>query len=86
MKITLADLDYNGITINQQFMKIQEEKQELKAELFGYGYLNQSHDRAVEEAFDLIQSVAGMLVILGVDIEAANRKHLEKMKGKVIGK
>ena len=87
MHIKLGDFDYSGYTPLQQLKKIQEELRELKLELINLGFQpNEKRLKKVAaEAFDAIQATYGMLVILGVDIEAANRRHLEKLEERANG-
>ena len=73
MKITLYPLDYSQYTPAQQMGKVMEELKEL--ELAG-----DKLDYVVEEAFDVIQALVGYLITLGVDVDAANRRHLEKLE------
>jgi NTP pyrophosphatase (non-canonical NTP hydrolase) len=73
VKITLYPLDYSQYTPAQQMGKVMEELKEL--ELAG-----DKLDYVVEEAFDVIQALVGYLITLGVDVEAANRRHLEKLE------
>ena len=82
MQIKLSDFDYSGYTPLQQLKKIQEELRELKLELINLGFQpNEKRLKKVAaEAFDSIQATYGMLVILGVDVEAANKRHIEKLE------
>ena len=73
MKINIYPLDYSQYTPAQQMGKVMEELKEL--ELAG-----DKLDYVVEEAFDVIQALVGYLITLGVDVEAANRRHLEKLE------
>ena len=87
MQIKLADFDYSGYTPLQQLKKIQEELRELRLELINLGFQpNEKRLKKVAaEAFDVIQATYGMLVILGVDIEAANKRHIEKLEERING-
>ena len=82
MQITIADFDYSGHTPLEQLKKIQEELRELRLELINLGFQpNEKRlTKVAAEAFDIIQATYGMLVVLGVDVEAANRRHLEKLE------
>jgi predicted HAD superfamily Cof-like phosphohydrolase len=84
MQITIADFDYSGFTPLQQLKKIQEELRELKLELVNLGFQPNERrlNKVAAEAFDLIQATYGMLIVLGVDIEAANRRHIEKLEAR----
>lgn len=74
MDIKLADIDF-GTTITEQAMKVNEEYREFtQAQV-----MHPSIDRVAEEAFDTIQALIGYLKVLGVDIAAANTRHMEKM-------
>ena len=87
MQIKLSDFDYTGYTPLQQLNKIQEELRELKLELINLGFQpNEKRlKKAVAEVFDVIQAAYGMLVILGIDVETANRRHLEKLEERANG-
>jgi predicted HAD superfamily Cof-like phosphohydrolase len=87
MQIKLADFDYSGYTPLQQLRKIQEELRELRLELINLGFQpNEKRlKKAAAEVFDVIQAAYGMLVILGIDVEAANRRHLEKLEERANG-
>ena len=73
--IELADMDLSGYTIQNQAAKVAEEWGEFLAAQTKKPAL----DHVAEEAFDLMQALAGYLDMLGVDIEAANGKHLAKV-------
>jgi NTP pyrophosphatase (non-canonical NTP hydrolase) len=75
VKITLYPLDYSQYTPAQQMGKVLEELKELEV-------AGDKTDQVVEEAFDVIQALVGYLIILGVDVEAANKKHIEKLEGR----
>jgi len=87
MQIKLSDFDYTGYTPLQQLNKIQEELRELKLELINLGFQpNEKRlKKAAAEVFDVIQAAYGMLVILGIDVETANRRHLEKLEERANG-
>lgn len=73
MKINIYPLDYSQYTPAQQMGKVMEELKEL--ELAG-----DNLEHVAEETLDLIQALAGYLITLGVDVEDANKKHIEKME------
>jgi NTP pyrophosphatase (non-canonical NTP hydrolase) len=80
--IELADMDLGGYKVADQAAKVTEEWDELKAAFDAFlrsqvGRVNMAD--VAEEAFDLMQVLAGYLDMLGVDIEAANGKHLAKV-------
>ena len=73
MKITLYPLDYSQYTPAQQMGKVLEELKELEV-------AGDKLDRVTEEVFDVIQALVGYLITLGVDVEDANKKHIEKLE------
>ena len=72
MIIQLYPLDYTRYTPDQQVAKVLEEIKEL--EIAG-----DRLDCVAEEAFDVIQALVGYLITLGIDIGAANHRHIEKL-------
>lgn len=75
MIIQLYPLDYTQWTASQQLEKVLEELDELEC-------AGDNLEHVAEEAFDVIQALAGYLLTLGVDLAAANAKHLEKLRGR----
>jgi NTP pyrophosphatase (non-canonical NTP hydrolase) len=73
MKINIYPLDYSQYTPAQQMGKVMEELKEL--ELAG-----DNLEHVAEETLDLIQALAGYLITLGIDLKAANKKHIEKLE------
>ena len=73
VKISIYPLDYSQYTPAQQMGKVLEELKELEV-------AGDKLDRVTEEVFDVIQALVGYLITLGVDIEAANRRHMEKLE------
>jgi len=73
MIIQLYSYDYGRETPSTQIAKVLEELKEL--EMAG-----DKLSAVTEETFDVIQALVGYLITLGVDVEAANRQHLEKLE------
>jgi len=73
MKIKLHPLDYSGYSVPEQLCKVLEELKEL--EMAGSNI-----EQVAEETFDVIQALVGYLITLGVDVEDANKKHIEKLE------
>lgn len=73
MIIQLYPLDYSSYTPAQQMAKVMEELKELEE-------AGDKLDCVTEETFDVIQSLLGYLITLGINVEAANRRHLEKLQ------
>ena len=72
MKINIYPLDYSQYTRPSKW-ESPEELKELEV-------AGDKLDRVTEEVFDVIQALVGYLITLGVDIEAANRRHMEKLE------
>ena len=75
MKITLYPYDYSRHTPAEQMAKVLEELKELEA-------AGDNLEHVAEETLDLIQALAGYLITLGIDLEAANKRHIEKLEGR----
>ena len=75
MNITLYPYDYSRHTPAEQMAKVLEELKEL--EMAG-----DKLSAVTEETFDVIQALVGYLITLGVDVEAANKRHIEKLEGR----
>lgn len=72
MQIELYDYDYSQHNSLEQSKKVSEELQEfIDAE---------TEQEVIEEAFDVIQAMIGFLITLGLNIEEANRLHIEKLQ------
>ena len=72
MLIKLYDYDYSKETPTTQLLKIIEEINELEQ-------AGDDLDKVAEEGFDLIQALVGYLIVLDIDVGAANVRHLEKL-------
>ncbi len=72
MQIELYDFDYSKIEPIDQFYKFHEELEELRN--VGPG------KNLPEEAFDVIQSLVGYLITMGINIKKANKNHIEKLR------
>ncbi len=73
MNITLYPYDYSRHTPAEQMAKVMEELKELEA-------AGDNLEHVAEETLDLIQALAGYLITLGIDLEAANKRHIEKLE------
>ena len=72
MIIKLYPYDYSKETPAIQMIKVLEEIKELEA-------AGDNLKSVAEETLDVIQALLGYLIVLGIDIEAANRWHIEKL-------
>lgn len=72
MKIELYPYDYSRQTIESQTAKVNGELQEL---INAYDAEN-----FAEETFDVIQSLIGLLIVMGYDIDVANNRHMDKLR------
>lgn len=80
--IELTNMDLGGYKMADQAAKVAEEWGELEAAYNAFlrsqiGRVNL--DDVADEAFDLMQAVVGYLKMLGIDIDAANHRHLAKI-------
>lgn len=78
MIISLYPLHYEKYNPRQQREKVIEEIRELEdaADL----------EDIAEEAFDVMQALTGYLITLGVDLNVANRRHVEKLRRRERGR
>lgn len=74
-------------TLEEQAEKVTEEWREFRIEgnTFLKGKANNfvtwtRYERLAEEAFDLMEALVRFLVKAGIDVVAANERHLEKMR------
>lgn len=72
MIIQLYPLDYTQWTASQQLEKVLEEIGELE-------HAGDRLDCVAKEAFDVIQALIGYLITLGIDLAAANNRHIDKL-------
>ena len=72
MIIKLYPYDYSKETPASQMIKVLEELKELEA-------ASNNLESVAKETLDVIQALLGYLIVLGIDIEAANRWHIEKL-------
>lgn len=70
-QLTLANLDLSGISTDEQWRKVLEELDEFAAA--------RNPEEQSEEGFDLFQAMHGLMLKLGINMEAANERHLQKM-------
>lgn len=86
MRIKFPILNLDKVTLKKQVKKVSEECMELKTALSYSGFIDdQKIDRIASEAFDIIQAAVGVLVIAqryGIGIQAANREHCRKLRGR----
>lgn len=82
MKIELSDYDIPA-TLPDQAEKAVEEWGEL-VEAYSHFTLTQigkpALDHVAEEAFDLMEALVRFMVKAGVDVQEANKRHLEKLR------
>ena len=75
MIIILSDRNIPA-TLSEQAAKVAEEWQEFTLSQVGKPDL----DHVAEEAFDLMEALVRWMGKAGIDVEAANQRHLEKMR------
>jgi len=75
MIIILSDRDIPA-TLQEQSAKVVEEWQEFTLAQIGKPDL----EHVAEEAFDLMEALVRWMGKAGIDVEAANQRHLEKMR------
>ena len=78
MIISLYPLHYEKYSLQQQREKVIEEIRELEEAA--------NLEDIAEEAFDVIQALTGYLITLGVDLPRANRRHINKLRGRDRGR
>ncbi len=78
MIISLYPLHYEKYSPRQQLDKVIEEIRELEEAA--------TLEDVAEEAFDVIQALTGYLITLGVDLNVANRRHVEKLRRRERGR
>lgn len=78
MIISLYPLRYDKYTSRQQREKVIEEIREMEEAA--------NLEDIAEEAFDVIQALTGYLITLGVDLNYANRRHVEKLRRRESGR
>jgi len=76
MDIKLSDRNIPA-SLSEQSEKVNEEWQEFNQAQAG-GRPNLDH--VAEEAFDLIEALVRWMGKRGIDVKAANQRHLEKMR------
>ena len=74
--------DWEKYDLDRQFYKFLEEVDELGIELLNLKIGEIEKDKIAGEYFDVVQAGLGLLKKLGIDIEEANRDHIEKLKGR----
>ncbi len=79
ISITLLELDLSEVTEEEQAEKVLEEWNE-----FCVAHVNRLNtDHIAEEWFDNMQAGIGYLKKMGVNVELANKRHLEKLRGRI---
>ena len=71
-------MNYAKFTAGEQLDKVIEEIMEFQEAA--------CLEDIAEEAFDVIQALTGYLITLGVDLNVANRRHVEKLRGRERGR
>lgn len=78
MIIYLHPMNYAKFTAGEQLDKVIEEIMEFREAA--------CLEDIAEEAFDVIQALTGYLITLGVDLNVANRRHVEKLRRRERGR
>ena len=78
MIIYLHPMDYARIAAPEQLDKVAEEIREFREAT--------TLEDVAEEAFDVMQALTGYLITLGVDLNYANRRHVEKLRRRERGR
>lgn len=73
-------------TTDKVIKKLNEEFNEIKEAVEQYEFFNDEDElqHIAEECFDGIQTCVKVLEHFGIDIRKANKKHIEKLKGRGI--
>ena len=85
--IELKNIDLSKYTIEQQFDKAQEEKEELFEAIIDFLHQNtiENRNHVIEEFWDTVQANLGLVQKLGINVDEVMRcypKHLEKIKNR----
>lgn len=85
--IVLKNIDLNDITIIQEVNKYDEETKEFNEAFYEYTVHEnmENKDHLIEEYFDVLQSMLGLLDKLGITAQEVMQeypKHLEKIKNR----
>ena len=77
-RIELKNIDLSKVTIEEQIDKVTEEESE-----FWDAYWKQDNDNLIEEFYDVMQSMLGLMHKTGISTEEVIEgysKHIEKIK------
>lgn len=78
--IELKNIDLSKVVIEEQIDKVTEEESE-----FWQAYWNENRENMIEEFFDVMQSMLGLMHKQGISAEEVMEgysKHLEKIKNR----
>lgn len=89
--IQLKNINLEGITLTEQYKKIEEEEKEFSDSLLSMKYDNEKEtyyldiDHVIEEFYDTIQAKLGLLNMFGISADEVMKhylKHLEKLENR----
>ena len=77
---------YNMGDLDKVIKKFNEESDEIREaiEMYEFNKNEENYNHIAEELFDGIQMCVKLLEYYNIDIRKANRKHIEKLKGRGI--